>query len=270
MNVVPFHNTPASSQGSSSETNGTDKSNSTDASTQLSRLTIVSMNIAGSVPSKDPPSNWNQEIAGQAIRSADVLALQEFPAGVTLVEEIFSDYQAIGATHAHADQMVLLVRKGIAAKRFVLDGGDYSPAVVAELSWAERKQTILVGSVHLAPFREGSAERERQVDKILKQAGSLPLIFAGDTNMRVEEDERMEADKGLQDAWKLAGSDPNTKYTWDTVDHTAESTSTKSGSFNRYCGDTTRQYTARYDECTVPTRLPSTKYNHSSSLQTNR
>ena len=266
-----------------------------DTATQLSRLTIVSMNVAGCEPSKDAPPHWNHEIAGRAIQKEvlrthpDVLALQEFPGGVALAEQSFGhDYNVIGATYAHADQVVLLVRKGIAAKKVSFDNKNNSknksyngypriPAVIAELSWSDddtitsssttdaattttttsssKRRRMWIGSVHLAPFRDGSLERQRQVDEMLRQAGSLPFIFAGDTNMRIEEDKRMEKDRGLLDAWKQAGSKPNTKFTWDTIDH--RGTTDGVGAFNRYYGDRTRQYTARYDRiyCTDSTPL---------------
>jgi hypothetical protein len=197
------------------------------------------------------------------------LALQECPGDVVWATRTFGSagYQALGATQAHADHVILLVRNGISAKLVPLSTDNHRyllPAVMAELQWEQRR--LLVASVHLAPFREGSFKRRTQVQRLLQQASSLPLIFAGDTNMRDSEDGTMEegppplssgADDepplGLMDVWKLAGSDPKTKFTWDTKDHTTEPGG-GGGSFNRYYGSRTREYNARYDRiyCSIP------------------
>jgi hypothetical protein len=83
-----------------------------------------------------------------------------------------------------------------------------------------------------------------QVEALVEHAKAkdMPLLFAGDTNMRQSEDDVMEGTLGLFDAWKAGGAQPETKFSWDTNDHTAEG-----GSFNKYYGDRTREYNARYD-----------------------
>ena len=236
---------------------------------KLESLTMACFNLAGCVPSQEAPRHWNREIVTEHVRaevlknSPDILALQECPGGADWAQSIFGEnYQVMGATHAHAGQVVLLVRKGISAtpmptsepvnnqRVFSLFGSDIpfaipihrgSPAVLATLRFEDR--SIMVSSVHLAPFGNGSKTRKSQVKQLLEIAGSTPLIFAGDTNMRTAEDKAMEVELGLLDAWKLAGSEKQTRFTWDTLDHTG----VQGGSFNRYYGDDTRQYHARYD-----------------------
>ncbi|KXZ52837.1 hypothetical protein GPECTOR_8g220 [Gonium pectorale] len=68
-----------------------------------------------------------------------------------------------------------------------------------------------------------------------------PLLLAGDTNMRDQEDS-VPGELGLRDAWLEAGSPPGARWTWDTH-------------VNRYYQNGHR-YTARYDRilyrgCTV-------------------
>jgi hypothetical protein len=137
---------------------------------------------------------------------------------------------------------------------------------------------VVVASCHLAPFDSGSDQRRRQVEIILQAAaaaaveaettrmtdsitrpakGQRPrarvVVLAGDTNMRDEEDDTMEhGEFHLLDAWKLAGSDPATRYSWDTVDHT-----THGGGeyFNQYYGSRTRQYQRRYDRIYLSAQL---------------
>lgn len=52
----------------------------------------------------------------------------------------------------------------------------------------------------------------------------------------------MEGHFKLRDVWKEAGMDPATERTWDTENHIPEG-----GYFNRYYGETTREYQTRYD-----------------------
>jgi endonuclease/exonuclease/phosphatase family metal-dependent hydrolase len=213
----------------------------------LEALTIVSMNLAGCQPSRSAPWDWNQQMSTDAVRTEilksdpDIIALQECPGGVKWAERVLGDsYRALGATYSHADQVVLLVKTGIQAELVPLPG---LPAVMIELQYGDNCR-LLMASVHLAPFKQGAYERRSQVEALLKQASSksYPLLFAGDTNMRASEDEVMQVDLQLLDVWKMAGSNPATKFTWDTIDHRRDG-----GFFNQYYGEDTRQYTARYD-----------------------
>lgn len=220
----------------------------------LESLTVVSMNLSGCKPSAAAPSHWNMLKSTDAVKiellksKPDILALQECPSGgITWAERVFPEYKSIGAVYSHCDQVVLLVRRDIFAKNVSLPSG--LPAVAAELQWKDRR--LLVASIHLAPFAGGEYDRRRQVQSLLQKAStmSLPLILAGDTNMRVKEDSTMEQPPfQLLDAWKVAGSKIESKWTWDTRDHTQNG-----GFFNRYYGDDTKEYKTRYDRIYIHT-----------------
>jgi len=210
------------------------------------------------------PDSWTQQDSIAAVRAEiashrpDWIALQESPGGVELVDQVFGSkgYKAVGATYSHADQVVLLVKKEIKAKLIPMPG---LPVIMAELELGGAETSaphrLLVASVHLEPFTHGSRRRAEQMEAILEEAKSLslPVVIAGDTNMRPTEDRVMEEDLQLLDVWKLAGSNPSTQFTWDTLDHRTDATETgkdgdqKGGYFNQYYGQSTRQYTARYD-----------------------
>lgn len=213
----------------------------------LESLSIVSMNLAGCQPSKSAPWDWNQQMSTDAVRTEllksnpDIIALQECPGGVNWAQRVFGDnYNVMGATFSHADQVVLLVKAGIQAQAVPLQD---LPAIMAELQFADNRR-LLIASIHLAPFERGNYERRAEVESLLQKAmaKSIPFLFAGDTNMRASEDDVMEGDLHLVDIWKLAGSNPATKFTWDTIDHRKDGLF-----FNQYYGDNTRQYSARYD-----------------------
>lgn len=234
-----------------------------DASQSSSSLTFVTMNIAGCVPSQMAPDSWTQKDSIEAIRNEiisrnpDIIALQESPGGVEWVGPIFDGYKALGATYTHADQVVLLVKNEIKAILIPMAG---LPVVMAELEFeTSRRGRLLVASVHLQPWKTGDGRRKKQMEAIVEAAKSrsLPVVIAGDTNMRQTEDSIMEGDLGLLDVWKLAGSNPSTQFTWDTVDYRSTffaglwqyfvGSETTEVYFNQYYGQDTRQYTARYD-----------------------
>lgn len=224
-------------------------------------LTLVSMNVAGCVPSKMAPEFWTHQNSVEAIKAEiiqhrpDWIALQEVPGGVEVADQVFGPegYKAVGATYSHADHVVLLVKKEIDA---TLIPTPSLPVVMAELKFGTEtgeEHRLLVASVHLEPFKQGFRKRALQMQTIVTEAKSLPIIIAGDTNMRQTEDGVMEGDLQLLDVWKLAGSNPRTKFTWDTVDHRndaaekGEDAGINTLYFNQYYGETTRQYNARYD-----------------------
>jgi len=213
----------------------------------VNEFTLVSMNIAGCHPSKEAPRGWGQQDATEAITNEllrtdpDVLALQECPGGADWASRWFPGYQVQGATYSHVDQVMLLVRDGIHSEA---QEGHNLPAVMAKLTIEEGRE-FLIASVHLEPFREGKRDRLRQMKSLIQtaQKRNIPLVIAGDTNMRVAEDSSMENLLHLVDLWKQSGTGNATKWTWDTKDHGTH--------FNRYYGDSTREYVARYDRVYV-------------------
>jgi hypothetical protein len=147
---------------------------------------------------------------------------------------------------------------------------------------------LILASVHLAPFESGASQRRFQMQQLLQiQANVLEktraaaaannkdnnnktrvvLLVAGDTNMRDSEDAVMQDELHFQDAWKLAGSNPTTQYTWDTtirqeLSPTSTNATNNRNSLdgmttppppptrtiqNRYYGQHTRAYQRRYD-----------------------
>jgi len=242
-------------------------------------LTLVSMNVAGCVPSQMAPGYWTQKDSVKAVGAEiishrpDWIALQEVPGGVEVADEIFGPegYKAVGATYSHADQVVLLVKNGIEA---TLIPTPRLSVIMAELKLGAKsgvERRLLVASVHLEPFQHGFRKRAKQMKAIIEEAKSvsLPAIIAGDTNMRPTEDEMMEKDLQLLDVWKMAGSNPRTQFTWDTIDHQiahkGENDKKNQGYFNQYYGESTRQYTAQYDRIYIHHANHSIELNHDSS-----
>lgn len=204
-------------------------------------LTLVSFNVAGCRPSKVAPSSWSQDDSLQAIeeeilhheRRPDIIAIQEIPLFALDRNRILSEYKLIGSQMSHAPYVALFVHQKWKAKRIhedFMDKFDFEglPAVMAEidLSPNNEKETssektlpqhshLWIANVHLEPFAGGASIRKRQLQALADQArtANVPLIIAGDTNMRVAEDMVAEEELGLYDFWKLAGSDFRTKYT---------------------------------------------------------
>ena len=127
------------------------------------------------------------------------------------------------------------------------------PAVALELEISmvgDQKQhhqalRIWFASMHLEPFEQGSFGRQDQLTDLVEQAqesGQQPCltILAGDTNMREAEDEVAEQTIGLTDAWKKAGANPKTRFSWNTEPQ-------EGNIQNLYYGSNTRPYKQRYD-----------------------
>jgi endonuclease/exonuclease/phosphatase family metal-dependent hydrolase len=195
------------------------------------RVTLVTYNVAGCQPSKMAPTSWTMTDSAQAIESEilkdnpDVIALQEIPEqySKTMLSE---GYKLVGTKSTHAPYVALFVRKEIDVKRVKSNQIDRLPVVVGELLFSfhdkqmQQQQRFWIASVHLEPFGEGASTRQKQLQSLVEEAKKeqVPLIIAGDTNMRVAEDYAAEnaSDRGglgLSDLWKLAGGDIRTKYT---------------------------------------------------------
>lgn len=229
-------------------------------------LKLVSFNLAGCVPSKEAPPDWNTTTVARAVAQEilqhhpDVICLQECPqGGAAWARQYFDNYTVVGSTPSHADTIVLLVRSTWEATCLHdhtsepnRRGTHSLPAVLARVS-PPHQPSLYVASVHLAPFADGSEERFEQMRALLElttvKNNSLPLIVAGDTNMRATEDYGMEMILGHADAWKVSGGANDTQFTWDTMDH--------GHSFNRFYGDGTRPYRARYDRVYLYSSLDS-------------
>ena len=241
-------------QGVDSDTRNQDmsKTNSSEFSQlKLDSLTIVSMNVAGCEPSGAAPPSWNGDNTTEALKvellrhKPDVLMLQECPSPKWAETTFGENYGLVGTTTSHAGYIALLLRHDLSNHAQTIwpttDARTDLPAVMAKIHLNNRR-SVMVASCHLAPFEKGYYKRGMQIKDLLGMADSVPLIMAGDTNMRDEEDEAIENDNNLRDAWKLAGALPATQFSWDTINHESEG-----GFFNQYYGLLTREYVRRYD-----------------------
>jgi endonuclease/exonuclease/phosphatase family metal-dependent hydrolase len=242
-----------------------------EAATKLEKLTLVTYNIVACQPSAMASHLWSKDDSLQAIREEvvkeqpDIIALQEFPEfALFRTSRLFPDHDLLGYHTSHAPYVTLFVRKGIQAKLVPVhddSNGVHLPAVVAELSYPpleeggsyneykeenrRSRRRLWIASVHLEPFANGADCRHLQVQSLIQSANrfKVPLIVAGDLNMRVAEDATMEGvGYDLLDFWKLAGSNFTTKYTWNTRNEIKNG-----GYFNQFYGTTTREYISRYD-----------------------
>jgi endonuclease/exonuclease/phosphatase family metal-dependent hydrolase len=84
-----------------------------------------------------------------------------------------------------------------------------------ELVWAE-VGGWLVCTGHLESERAGSPERVAQLGSVVQRllAHPGPAVFGGDTNLRVEEEERVPGLSEVQDAWVAAGRPASERATW--------------------------------------------------------
>jgi endonuclease/exonuclease/phosphatase family metal-dependent hydrolase len=83
------------------------------------------------------------------------------------------------------------------------------------LVWAEVGSWLVLTS-HLESERQGRGERLRQADDVLERlvAWPGPAVFAGDTNLRVEEEPDLPRLGAVTDAWDAVGRPPEARATW--------------------------------------------------------
>ncbi|MEQ1508203.1 MAG: endonuclease/exonuclease/phosphatase family protein [Myxococcota bacterium] len=84
-----------------------------------------------------------------------------------------------------------------------------------QLVWADTGGWWL-GTGHLESERGGARERIRQLGSVVGTVAGWPgpAVFAGDTNLRVEEEPRVEGLSRVIDPWVALGRDPASKVTW--------------------------------------------------------
>jgi endonuclease/exonuclease/phosphatase family metal-dependent hydrolase len=222
--------------------NDDDINHTSSSMTEPTSIKIVTMNIAQLVPSGKAPDSWvaNPQLALDYLRQTllgtnpDIIALQECPSSLW-VDTFLVDYQQYyyptssipQTTASHAGYVALWVRKDWAAHVDAVSSAVHLPAVAARLSFTSaaagsRRLEIWIASMHLEPFQQGSFTRKDQLEELLQLAShqtqeEVVVILAGDTNMRDEEDRVVEDSLKLVDAWKAAGADPHTRFSWDTT-----------------------------------------------------
>jgi endonuclease/exonuclease/phosphatase family metal-dependent hydrolase len=198
-------------------------------------LTLASYNVAGCNPSQGAPSTWTKSDSLRAIEKEffqnenkpDIIALQYIPSFA--METMLSEYNLIGCQLSHAPYVALFVHQKWNAKQVHKNLGQL-PAVMAEIDFSFTDDVnevtsssksnlpprrLWIASVYLDSCFTSTSIRKQQLQALADQARSekVPLIIAGDTNMRVAEDHLAEIDLGMHDFSKLAGSDIRTKFT---------------------------------------------------------
>lgn len=82
------------------------------------------------------------------------------------------------------------------------------------------KIKLVLMTSHLESMKECSAERKRQLANMFKVVTSEEpdafVIFGGDLNVRDREVDEVGVSWRMGDMWEACGSDPSTRYTWDT------------------------------------------------------
>jgi len=217
------------------------------------------MNIIGCQPSQVAPSSWTQQDSEQYLKAMllqlqpDIICLQE--CAQQQWNRLFADntpYQIIGTpSSSHAGYVILAMNTNTMQVDDDIPNIPKLPISIAKVSWKQNDDDYFyVASCHLAPFAEGADERQYEMETLLNSIpndNNKPIIIAGDTNMRDEEDF-----DNMKDAWKLNGQNVSTKYTWDTIDHHPN--------FNQYYGASTRQYQRRYDRVYISPNAKCTQF----------
>ncbi|KAL7544547.1 hypothetical protein ACHAWF_007929 [Thalassiosira exigua] len=213
-------------------------------------LTLLSWNISNAHPSSAAPDVARRSteaprlIRDECLRPSprpDVLALQECPHPHFGREEFGpSGYVSMGTRQSHCGFVDLLVREELASRSAapIAMPGEGLPSVAAAIELPDRTR-VAVSSSHLAPFKENAFVRKMQCEALMElMDGHVDnAILLGDFNMRAAEDRAIEDARGggWIDAWKGAGSEKGTKFSWNSF-----ANSYHEGGF---------RFRARFDRC---------------------
>jgi endonuclease/exonuclease/phosphatase family metal-dependent hydrolase len=221
-----------------------------------SRLNVVTWNIAECIASAAAPASWTHVVgfderllafsepgrnvsthASEAIKAAilyhdpDVICLQESPGKAWASTEFGAGYSVIGATRSHCGTVVLLLKAHLLELVTAVNVTGPSVAVQLKLPGAP---AITIASSHLSPSKEGAAARLGELTTLVNEIPTANFILCGDMNMRTAEDNPAQGlGGGLTDAWKVSGSSPEQKMTWNSF-------------VNKYHANGF-EFTARYD-----------------------
>lgn len=205
-------------------------------------LKIVSYNVAGFKPSVSAPPGWHPvpHFSRELLRNdPNVVCLQEAALGADF-DQLLPGYFCCGSTPSHCENVMLFLKEEWASLSKVVTVED-GPAVLAQVDFSNHGP-LVVGSCHLEPYKGNACVRLQQAQDILSSvADGVPLVLAGDFNMRQSEEKAVESNYGLHDAWKEAGSRKSEKFTWDSRDRTAYG-----GAYNKYHLDAFG-FTCRFD-----------------------
>ena len=249
-------------------------------------LRVASMNLALCQPSASAPITWTAEDQMAALRQEllvsdpHILFLQEAPQ--SNFNPFGNLYVLLGSRPSHKGYILLLIHKDCEAFASVEEIPLDIPAVLATLHLPSTMMTkgdeqsnhakrlpfsivsLHIASVHLNPSARAFGKRRLQLEHLLQAASEQAaaastdnaprlLLLGGDTNLRDSSVPSREEQEQLQDAWWLdawvqAGSETETQYTWDTVNHLDDYWSSPSrGYWNTYHGNDTNQMRQRYD-----------------------
>lgn len=194
-------------------------------------LKVLTWNISHTDPSFSSPEDWDRIInvheITQLIQSenSDIFCLQEMPTFKFGMR--FIDYFHPEPVQSHSGWLSTFVRKNWKTRNFF--GQGFTSRI--EIEYQDKYFTFV--SCHLFPFKNNSSTRFGQLEDILHEVDDdMPLIIAGDMNMREDETKQVLSSFNVKDAFYLKGS-KETKFTWDSR-------------INRY-NENSHKFIARFD-----------------------
>ncbi len=148
-------------------------------------LAFLTWNLALLERSAEAPASWGQLDAESAVRDVvleiepDIVLLQELPGLVPYVET----HGMIPANpRSHSGNLATLVTHELLA-----DSPRFATVDGTALMVTFDRLDLTVANVHLAPGRQGRAQRLTAFEAIAVRSPTERLIVAGDTNTRAEE-----------------------------------------------------------------------------------
>jgi len=169
-------------------------------------LRFLTWNLAMLERSAGAPPHWDSSATEAAVRQIvldlepDVVLYQELPGLVPFVE---THAMVPANPTSHSGNLATLISNDLASTTVEVTTVD-GAAVLS--TFVELGLTI--ANVHLVPGKGASADRLMQLSQVIEASATLPLVIAGDTNMRLAEADAL-LDLGFS-------GDKPARPTWDS------------------------------------------------------
>ncbi|MHA2168496.1 MAG: endonuclease/exonuclease/phosphatase family protein [Candidatus Kariarchaeaceae archaeon] len=184
----------------------------------MNRLKILTWNIALAEPSNAAPDNWDLNTNLFEIlkiiekQDPDILTLQEMPS-IKFIKR-FVDFIQIEPVPSHSGYVGIFVKKHFEVLQTI-----QSPHwILVEIKDTHNEMQFYFAAAHLIPYNENRKQRMKQLKDIFASLSNrdLPLLLAGDMNMREDETKSVLEKYVLKDAFLSTSQELNKKFTWNS------------------------------------------------------
>lgn len=183
-------------------------------------MKVITWNISLTDPSFQAPVDWNRDLNIFEMHKIieeedpDIFSLQEMPSAN--FAKRFVNYHYVEPVNSHSGLVGVFVKKTYK----IHSTTPIPPSIVLELSEEEEDQKFFFVGCHLLPYKQNANNRLDQMSVIFqiinRISEDLPVIIAGDMNMRESETKAIISTFAMDDAYWKSDKSKENQYTWDS------------------------------------------------------